>query len=337
MLDFKSVNEKEWNNIIEESEEASIFHALEWLSFQKDFFNLEEKLVIIKNKAIFPVFIKKKGIFRIIGSPVPETGAIYCGIAFGKISREEKKRIACKLLDSRADSDFKIGMRDSFFIKTVNNFDPSMLADCGFEVERVDNIVLNLEKSEEELWKNMNKKARNAIRKAEKSNVIVEFFKANVARQNIAEYYAMVAETAERNKILPLPQKFYELIFERLADYATLALAFHGSKSMAGAIFLNFKNNAIYFDGASKAEYKSLQASSLVQWEFIKKAKEDGIKVYDLGGAGIERIAKFKEKFGGERVYYYRAYKEGSLAKAARKFYAGLRERTTLGSKVLRR
>lgn len=329
-MNFKNVKRNEWHAIIDESEEASIFHTLNWLSFQKEFFNLEENLVIIKNKAIFPVFFKKKGIFRIIGSPVPETGAIYCGIAFANINEAEKEKLACRLLN------FKVRSRDSFFIKTVNNFNPALLVNCGFEVEKVSNLILNLERSENELWRNMDKKARNAVRKAEKNNIFVEFFRKNKSKGKIEEYYSMVAETAERNKILPLPQRFYELIFEKLENHSLLSLAFYNSKPVAGAVFLNFKDKAIYFDGASREKYKSLQASSLIQWEFIRRAKEDGIRIYDFGGAGIERIARFKERFGGEKVYYYRAYKEGSIAKIARKVYAELRKHTTLGSRVLR-
>ncbi|RLC74509.1 MAG: hypothetical protein DRI61_16480 [Chloroflexi bacterium] len=303
---FENINRKKWNEVLEKAKNATVFHTLEWLEIQKKIFGMEEMLLFSKD-CIFPIFIKRKGPFTIYGSPVPETGSLYGG------------PLCCSVEGYLKTLNFfkRLGLFSSLFIKTPNNFDISIFEkECI--VEPVGNYILDLKKSEEELWRNLNKKTRNAIRKAKKSGIKVEFCDSSY----LDEYYEMVKEVSQRGSIVPLPKEFMKEVLD--SQIGKLLLAFYKDKPVAGGIFLTFKNTVTYWDGASYSKYRSYQPSNLLQWELIIWAKEN-YSYYDLGGAGIPRITRFKKGWGGKYVEYYRVYKEGIIAKFARMIYQKLR------------
>jgi lipid II:glycine glycyltransferase (peptidoglycan interpeptide bridge formation enzyme) len=303
---LKNLNKRRWNRIVAKSENATVFHSLKWLTIQKKIFSLEEML-LYSETCIFPIFIKRKGPFKIYGSPVPETGAFYGGPIC--LNREG-------YID--ALNHFKnLSAFSALFIKTPNNFNISIFKD-GYKIEPVGNFIVDLKKTEDELWMNLNKKTRNAVRKAEKSGVKVEFCDSSY----LDEYYKMVEEVARRSSIVPLPKEFMKEVIE--SGLGKLILAFYRDQPAAGGIFLTFKDTVTYWDGASHYKFRIYQPSNLLQWELIKWAREK-YSYYDLGGAGIPRITRFKKGWGGKYVEYYRVYKEGPLARAARIAYRKLR------------
>ena len=303
---LENLSRKKWNRVLERAKNATVFHSLEWLTIQKEMFSLKE-MFLYSNTCIFPIFIKIKGPFKIYGSPIPETGALYGGPVC--LKREEY---------SAALGHFKnLGLFSALFIKTPNNFDVSVFKD-GYEIEPVGNFIVDLKKSEKELWDNLNKKTRNAVRKAAKSGVKVEF----CGIEHLDDYYSMVKEVASRGSIVPLPKRFMRKVVS--SGLGRLILAFYRGKPAAGGIFLTFKDTVTYWDGASRYKFRAQQPSSLLQWELIRWARER-YRYYDLGGAGIPRITKFKQGWGGENAVFYRIYREGYIAKAARIAYQKLR------------
>lgn len=302
---FDSVDRQKWNRILEHSDSATVFHTLQWLEIQKRFFKLKEML-ICTDKCIFPVFVARKGIFKIYGSPVPETGAIYGGPVCVNGSEAE-------MLEwfSRMDP------LSAVFIKTAARVDERELK--GWEVERVGNYLVELSRDTEQMWARMNKKARNAVRKAEKSGVHVRFCDASL----IDEYYRLATQVAERRGILPVPVEFMREVVD--SGMGRLVMAFINGRAAAGGIFLCFRDTVTYWDGASDYSLRAYQPSSLVQWRLMTWAAEQGYRWYDMGGAGIEGIAKFKSRWGGRYIEFLRLYREGRLARAARRAYARLR------------
>ncbi|NOZ83156.1 MAG: GNAT family N-acetyltransferase [Euryarchaeota archaeon] len=305
IFSLEDVDRRHWRRVLERSEHATVFHTLEWLELQKRFFRLKEVLVC-SDDCVFPVFVKRKGVFTIYGSPVPETGAIYGGpVCTGSGVREVLEYFG------------RVSPFSALFIKTPCGFDESVFE--GWEVERVGNYVVELDRDSEVMWGRMNKKARNAVRKAERSGVRVEM----CGGEGVEEYYKLVLQVAERKRLLPLPQEFMRQVVD--SGLGRLMLAFMDGRAVAGGIFLCFRDTVTYWDGASDTAFRSYQPSSLVQWELMKWAAEQGFRWYDMGGAGIGSIARFKRRWGGRYVEFLRVYREGVVARAVRRAYARLR------------
>lgn len=307
-LTLEEVDRNLWRKILNESEYATVFHSLEWIEIQKDVFKFKE-IIISSNKCIFPIFFKRKGPFKIYGSPLPETGSFYGGPICADASSY------AQILKNIRIS----GIFTSLFIKTPCGFNPNIYGG-DITIEPVRNYILHIKGSEEDIWRNLNKKTRNAVRKAEKSGVEVRICGA----EELHTYYSMVEEVVKRRTHTPIPQELMKKVLN--SGIGKLFMAYYKGKPASGGIFLTFKDTVTYWSGASFSKFRKYQPSNLLHWEVIRWARDKGYRYYDLGGAEIPSIAKFKRGWGGEEVYYYRVFKEGSIAKTARVVYSRLRK-----------
>ncbi|MCK4919289.1 MAG: peptidoglycan bridge formation glycyltransferase FemA/FemB family protein [Candidatus Pacebacteria bacterium] len=194
------------------------------------------------------------------------------------------------------------------------------------EIQPKDTLILNLEKSEEELLKEMKQKTRYNIRLAKKRGVQIRSYKSGVTNQEEFQekfefFWELTKETSERNKIVSHNKDYYQKMLENLncenetSLSAKLYLAEYEEKIIAVNIVLCFGDLTIYLHGASSNEYRNLMAPYLLQWKQIQDAKNAGYKKYDFWGITIDGeketwrgITKFKKGFRGEEKSYIGAY-----------------------------
>jgi len=206
------------------------------------------------------------------------------------------------------------------------------------EVQPRHTLKLNLTLSEEELLAQMHAKTRYNIRLAERKGVTVRFSKDE---KDLQHFLRLAKEVAERAPISFHPDEYYREMLKVLggrpvksagADHgvarAEIALAKHEGDVLAVNIIIYAGDTVTYAHGASSQAKKSLMAPHLLQWESIKKARQEGFKEYDFFGVkapdvGEEDtwsgITRFKEGFGGYRESYIGAYDmvlEGGLYRA---------------------
>ncbi len=176
-------------------------------------------------------------------------------------------------------------------------------------------FILDLTKTEEEIWKNFNKKLRNAIRKAEKEKVEVLEIKNE---KDLKKYYKLSLETEKYIKRVKEKKTFSLQSFEFFKELwinglGKFFIAKYKSEIIAGTLFLVWKNKSIYFHSCLSREYSDKQTPSLIHWEAIKIFKKDGIKNYDFGGVtlGLGKndsryfVYEFKRKFNGNLKEFY--------------------------------
>jgi len=139
-------------------------------------------------------------------------------------------------------------------------------------------------------------------------------------------YYELsVGVYRRQEKEPPFTKEYFTALWENLHSSGNLVvlLARHEGKIIAGAIFPRDRQVGYYLDGVSDREYNKIVPNNLVQWEYLKRAQAQGIQLYDMIGANIPSIAKFKKSFGSiERNYIY-AYRNRSIAaRVGRTLYA---------------
>ncbi len=194
-----------------------------------------------------------------------------------------------------------------------------------------DTLVLDLEKSEEELLSEMKPKGRYNIKLAEKKGVKIEKYTASDDTQlnkkelnkAIADFYELLGDTTTRDGFTRHPKEIYMDMVENLTPKKTqfhsehkpeaiLYIAKFENIPVAGMIAVTYKNTTTYYYGASSNEYRNTMAPYLLQWHAIKEAKKEGFKWYDFMGISPENdqkhklagVSDFKNKFGGMRLTY---------------------------------
>ncbi|MEI6732220.1 MAG: peptidoglycan bridge formation glycyltransferase FemA/FemB family protein, partial [archaeon] len=174
---------------------------------------------------------------------------------------------------------------------------------------KVDNytMLIDLTKSEEELWKELDKGSiRWGVGYAERNGL-----KASVAKaEEIDEFYKLYEETANTGRFTPESKDFVKRV--AISDIGKLFVIKKDAKIVAGGLILvDEHNNYSILDLTSASESGlKLQAMPFLYWSLISYSKKRGLNYFDLGGFDREAkegekthsINKFKERFGGKVV-----------------------------------
>ena len=161
--------------------------------------------------------------------------------------------------------------------------------------------VIDLEKSDDELWKNVHSKHRNVIRNAEKNGVVIHH-----SPEELNEAYAMISNTMRRDSRLFIEWEAFRAIVEAFAGGVEIFIARKDDKIQGAAVFPHDDRRAYYLWGGS-IEKPFSGAMNYLHWKAILHFKETGLTEYDLVGARLmtaagsrlEGIQRFKERFGG--------------------------------------
>lgn len=171
-------------------------------------------------------------------------------------------------------------------------------------------LVLDLDKSEEEILAGMRKSTRYEIRRAQKIDITVT---KSTDGKNLKEFYKLYNQTSDRHGFVQhtgIREEFE--IFAKGGDALLLTASFEG-KALASAIILFWGEEAIYHHGASIPS--KVPASHLLQWEAIREAKRRGKKMYNFWGIAPDDKPNhpwhghtvFKTGFGGRELIFLHA------------------------------
>jgi CelD/BcsL family acetyltransferase involved in cellulose biosynthesis len=138
-----------------------------------------------------------------------------------------------------------------------------------------------------------------AIRKAERSGVEVHLGRS---RDELDAYYRLHCQTRHRQGVPVQPKHFFRGLWEKelSQDLGFTALAYHGRRPIAGAVFLAWNGRLIYKYGASDRASWGLRPNNLVMWKAMEWGSANGCGVLDLGKTDPEDqgLREFKRRWG---------------------------------------
>jgi lipid II:glycine glycyltransferase (peptidoglycan interpeptide bridge formation enzyme) len=171
-------------------------------------------------------------------------------------------------------------------------------------------VLIDLNRSEEELLRRMKQKTRYNIRLAEKKDVTLRVG----ATEDLAMLYRMYAETSVRDSFVIRDEGYYRTVWEsfmRSNNPTCEPLIAEVEGEPVAAIFVfYFTDRAYYVYGMARNVHRDKMPAYLLQWEAIRRAKARGCSVYDLWGAPevfdesdtMWGVFRFKEGLGGAVV-----------------------------------
>lgn len=178
------------------------------------------------------------------------------------------------------------------------------------------NFLLDLTKSEDELFKQMHSKTRYNIRVAQKHGVTVE---ENADEKASDIYLKLYFETTKRQGFTGHNKHYHQTVWKILhaSNMARFLIATYKNESLTAWMLFNFKDTLYYTYGGSIQKYKEVMSNNLVCWEAIKLGKRLKLKHFDMWGAlGPDADSKdlwygfhkFKQGYGGRLVKYINTY-----------------------------
>lgn len=205
-----------------------------------------------------------------------------------------------------------------------------ILADLGLKkapmhLHAEHTVILDLEKSEDDLLKEMRRQTRYEVRRATKLGITTEW---SDSEEIFREFHQVQAETALRQHFVPPDLK--TLLAERAAFNSAapdkpakpasttnpaarlyIAKTPDGEPIAYGLILIDGAE-AEYFEAASTELNHKLPGAYALQWQAIKDLKKLGVKRYNLWGIAPQGqknhryagVTTFKTGFGGEIVEF---------------------------------
>lgn len=288
-----------------------LYHGEPWLtairdSLGADIFGLLTETNAGEAVALTPVMHIRRGLFRLAGSPLRGMYTEFSGPLFAPGTEERIKQEA--LVSQHAH----LRQQGVNYIEwgekggTVNSY-MDILRSEGYEYVPRKTLVIDIGQGIDKVWNRFEGRARNMVRKSEKSGVIARSILPN--SNDVINYYDMLVETFRRQGAhAPHPLSFFKSICERLipAGQLKFIIAENEGRVVAGGIFPCSGERMAYLSGTSTEEGMRLAANSLIQWVAMQQAADSGVTEYDLGGVGNAAIDKFKISFGGQLFTHHR-------------------------------
>jgi CelD/BcsL family acetyltransferase involved in cellulose biosynthesis len=158
---------------------------------------------------------------------------------------------------------------------------------------------LDLARDEEAIFGAMSSACRRAVRKSEKEGVRVE---EGHGVEFADEYYAQLEDVFAKQELRPPydVERVRELVrcLEPTGDILLLRALSSAGEGIATAIFPLLNGFGYFWGGASWREHQILRPNEAVFWDAMRRMKERGIPLLDLGGGG-----EYKRKYGGEERF----------------------------------
>jgi len=283
MYSIKEIDKSLFESSLKNNPPHTIFTSKEWISFLEK--NQNGRCIVLELSmdqnvvAYFVGLIIRKIGFKILGSPF--NGWLTPDMGFVCIK---------EINYSEALKDVVSYVFTNHICHYLQICDKNILSDCieiKHKVETTKLLMIDLEKSEEDLLSNFTKNGRRDVRASGRKGVIVRHVEFDKAFADI--YYDQLIDVFAKQNLTPhySRQKVYDLVdaFKDSPDSVIALEALNEEGEIIATVFsFGYGNWAYYVGAASFRDYQKLLPNEALFWEFVLSWKRRGVKYLDLMG-----------------------------------------------------
>lgn len=220
-------------------------------------------------------------------------------VDYGGICAEEAETEQALLQEA-----VRIARREQIQTIELRHQHPNALA-LPTKLDKV-NLVLPLDPDSESMWKGLDAKVRNQVRKAMKSGL--EFEVGGL--EKLPSFYQVWSSNMRDLGTPAYPLAFFRHFLEAFSAESEVLLVAHRGQPVGGGIAVYFKDTMEVPWASSLRAYFPYCPNNLLYWEAIKRGCERGCREFHFGrstkGSGNYR---FKKQWGAEdQQLYYQCY-----------------------------
>lgn len=303
-----------WKNYYNRLENKSIYHSPYYIKFLEQYYQDEAELFQFGNEQdyIYYPYFKR----RLDKLPFAHS----C-----KINLSEYYDIAsswyyggplasCSQINMPLCSDFIDVFSDyaqqKHFISEFIRFDPNLYNHKQFKgllpiSQNRKSIYVDLRQTEDQIWMNMEGRARTAIRKAKRLGVKIHKSKGNKELANFCSIYSAEMKRKNAPSHYHFGDQFIQKLFRTLGNNVKLIYADVNGVFISAGIFVYEPFEIVhYYLMATDYDYIQYQANNLILYDAMMYFKRKGIKIFDLQG-GREGVYNFKKSFSKSKAFFY--------------------------------
>ena len=238
----------------------------------------------------------------------------------GPLFIENEKGIeALKVLMEHYD---KIAQKKALYTQIRTMWDMSNISSffnsIGYEYEEHLNFLIDLNRPEEEIWRDIHKSRRKGINRAFNRGVVIEEVRDE---KFIPIFYGIVKQTYKNAKIPLADISLMESAFELLVpkNMATFYMAKYRDIYVGARAVLCYRGLIYDWYAGALSDYLSLYVNEALVWYILKEGADSEYHTFNFGGAGSPYkeygVREFKRRFGGKLVNFGRYTKVYSPVK----------------------
>jgi hypothetical protein len=290
-----------WDNFVEESPGGTLFHQTCWVKASGRKFIIYGYFKGGELYAGLPLTYRKRFGFKAASHPALTP---YLGVVFKKqetryVNRLSQEKEMSRELARRLKEDFHFVSFN--YSPGLTDLQPFLWE--GFSAGINYTYIINLENSLEDIWKSMDDRTKNDIRKAEKDGIGVN------TSDDFAQTFSLVEKTFTRQD---MKVSFKSAAFSyndslKTKNLCKSFLAKDKNGNIIAMVYIVWDNKRSYYLLGGYDPGKSHHgASAIAIWEAIKFTKAElGLKEFDFEGSMVPQIEQFFRKFGGRQVPYF--------------------------------
>lgn len=292
-----------WNKWVASHPDAHFYHLWEWGNVLSATYNYQRFYFVAKCDedivGVLPLVHIQSRIFgnKLVSLPFCEYGGPLLSNSLGSSIVDAVNRLFSKVV-SELIKRLKVDYIE------IRQPSPSLpLSVLGFvPFGRYLTFRVDLTQGETGVWRNLDKKCRNAIRKAAKSGIKT----IAVDEGLVKRYYDLHLNTQKRHGSPPHCEAFFTNMFNALnaKGLAQMVLAVYDGRAIGGVIVFCLNGKMYWWGNVLDRKYASLNPTNSLLWHVIQWGMRNNFKIFELGRTRPEAkgIYRFKEGWGGQRV-----------------------------------
>ena len=155
-------------------------------------------------------------------------------------------------------------------------------------------------------WEQLDRKVRNQIKKAQKSDLTAH----TGGRELVDDFYAVFAQNMRDLGTPVHPRRFFQEVFELFPSEARVFVVRHGNTAVAAAIGYRHRDTLEIPWASSLRSHRAFCPNNLLYWHAIEQATADGCRTFDFGrSTPDEGTFHFKRQWGAEPSPLYWEYR----------------------------
>lgn len=326
---FEDIPAAEWDDLVEQSPEGWLYQTSAWIDYAQQTGSQSVSFALRtqqgKLAAIFPLYRQDLGrfgwrrlrrLYTGLSGPVVAAGLQetfhqtvwkQLFLEVDRIAAEQQIDILQVRLTNTAPA-YQPGQRSD-----VNPlFTVGLLSPLGldpFSVCQPLSRVLDLNKSPEQLLKEMDGDCRAAIRQAQRNGITVELSKD---REDLRDFAVLHQASWNRTGLDPHELDYFYSMWDRFHERGKMKVLFarYQGERIAAVIVHAFKDAAFYWAGCSDAAFLKMRPNNFLLWEAIQHVRSCGARWFEVGyyypSHGPSRkevnIGQYKSQFGRDRI-----------------------------------
>lgn len=211
--------------------------------------------------------------------------------------------------------DRAVGLADELDVRYLELRHENPVEHLRLNQQRTDKVHMRLPlpKTADELWKSLNPKVRNQVRKGQKQEFVIQWG----GLEQLDAFYEVFSHNMRDLGTPVFSRQLFSSILAEYPDRAELCTLTASGRPVAGALLVHGPMRTQVPSASALREFNRQNANMLMYWQLLCRTIERGQKTFDFGRSSQEsNTFRFKKQWGaqGEPAVWQYYVRKGDIS-----------------------